>query len=385
MATLRKIKKKSGGYYWELDFYYKGERFRRSTRTDNIQIAKTIKKDIEAKIAKGIFNIGDTNFKKEVTFKDFIDQFLGHSKTYKALGTWKRDGLVLNQFYAFCKNESKTRFLSSVNRMLIDKYVGCRSKEVCPASVNVEIRHIKAALSIACQWGLIQSNPAKGIKPLPIPERAPRFFTMDQMQQILKTIDIQPLKQIVVFAVNTGARLSEIINVRWSDVNFQDKTVRISNKEDFHTKSKRERTIPINAETFELLFGMERKGEYVFSTLVGKKRDKHFVSRRFKEYLRKIDMDEGYSFHSLRHAFASHLVQKGVSLYIVKELLGHSSIKTTEIYAYLLPEKHHEIVGLLSFYRENNGEDGILQLTNNRPKLIQSDTNRYKQTQINTI
>ena len=158
-----------------------------------------------------------------------------------------------------------------------------------------------------------------------------------------------------MFAANTGVRISELINLEWSDVDFHNMTVRISNKEDFETKSKRERTLPLNETAYDVLSGIERKGDYIFCRLDGKKRDKHFVCRSFKKCLRKAGLGEGYSFHSLRHTFASQLVQKGISLYMVQKLMGHANIKTTEIYAYLAPETFHNIVGVLQL-DGNNGQ-----------------------------
>jgi site-specific recombinase XerD len=138
-------------------------------------------------------------------------------------------------------------------------------------------------------------------------------------------------------------------------------TVRISNKDDFETKSKKERTIALNETAYNVLAGMERKDEYIFSRLDGKKRDKHFICRSFKEALRKAELGDGYSFHSLRHTFASQLVQKGISLYMVQKLLGHANIKTTEIYAYLAPEKFHGVVGVLELggNKSQNKEESV--------------------------
>jgi site-specific recombinase XerD len=96
-----------------------------------------------------------------------------------------------------------------------------------------------------------------------------------------------------------------------------------------------------------VLAGMERKDEYIFSRLDGMKRDKHYVCRSFKKALRKAGLGDGYSFHSLRHTFASQLGQKGISLYVVQKMMGHANIKTTKIYAYLVPEKFHGVVGVL--------------------------------------
>jgi site-specific recombinase XerD len=91
------------------------------------------------------------------------------------------------------------------------------------------------------------------------------------------------------------------------------------------------------------------------------------VSKKFKKYIREVGLVEQFTFHSLRHTFASHLVQKGVSLYIVSKLLGHSDMKTTEIYAHLAPETFLDVVNILNFQKKPEIETrsaSILKLQN---------------------
>lgn len=105
--------------------------------------------------------------------------------------------------------------------------------------------------------------------------------------------------------------------------------------------------VPLNNTIFKTLVTMKREGEYVFCNGVGNKRDDGKLSKQFKIYLNQAGLDSSFRFHDLRHTFASHVVQKGVSLYIVSKLLGHSDIKTTEIYAHLAPQTFHDVVRLL--------------------------------------
>jgi len=95
---------------------------------------------------------------------------------------------------------------------------------------------------------------------------------------------------------------------------------------------------------------------YIFSKSDGKKFTGDYFSRRFKRVCRKAELDKSIHFHSLRHSFASNLVQKGVSLYTVKELLGHASISTTEIYSHLNMDSLREAVEKLdtSAVRQNS-------------------------------
>lgn len=352
MSTLRKRARKEGGFYWELDFYYQGRRFRKSTKTSDQKVAKDIQKEIEARIARGSFSIVEIQPKKKVFLKDFIKEFLEYSKSRKAFSTWVRDRIVFKGFYAFTGNRS----LDSIDKRLIDQFLQERVGRLKKTTVNIDLRHLKAAFSKALEWGYVQTNPVKGLKLFSVPQSAPKYLNELQFKRVLEAIQYPHLKEIVLFAANTGVRVSELINITWSDVDFQNMTVRICNKDDFQTKTKRERTIPLNETAYDVLSGLERKGEYVFCCKDGSKRDKHYICRAFKAAVRSSGIGENYSFHSLRHTFASHLVQKGISLYIVQKLLGHSNIKTTEIYANLAPEKRHDVVGVLYLRSEKKNE-----------------------------
>ena len=92
---------------------------------------------------------------------------------------------------------------------------------------------------------------------------------------------------------------------------------------------------------------VKKPNEFIFYRKPGVKLNSDFISKQFKKAIRKAELSEEIHFHSLRHSFASALVQRGVSLYAVKELLGHENIKTTQIYSHLQKENLMEAVNLL--------------------------------------
>ena len=343
MAKLWKRKKKNGDFVYMVDFYFHGKRIQKSTRTKDKKTAEMILKDIDARIAKGAFSIETVKPKKKVFLKQFKAEFLEYSKNRKAEKTYIRDELVFRTFLEAVGE----RALSSITTKVIEDYLIKRSKRLKASSVNIDLRHLKAAFTKAVDWGYVEKNPVKGIKPLVVPERAPNFFTEVELKDILEKLPDQFFRDMVLFSARTGVRIGELVNIAWDDIDFTTMTVHITNKEDFKTKSRKERVIPMNNTVYEILAGMERNSEYVFASHRGTKREMSFIRRTFRDALDKAKIPKGYSFHSLRHTFASHLVQKGVSIYVVSKLLGHASPKTTEVYAHLSPEKHHEVVELL--------------------------------------
>ncbi len=134
--------------------------------------------------------------------------------------------------------------------------------------------------------------------------------------------------------------------MRWCDINLTKKIIIVQSHENFTTKSKSSRSIPIHTsirkELKRLQLGTSSK-DYVFihkSTVY----TKDYLSARFKNLVRKCELNDNYHFHTLRHTFASWLVQKGVPIYTVSKLLGHADLSITQIYAHLKSEDFRNAV-----------------------------------------
>ncbi len=132
-------------------------------------------------------------------------------------------------------------------------------------------------------------------------------------------------------------RLNELTNLKWQSIDMECKIIIIQITKSFSTKSKKERIIPISCLIMEELLILKRNSysDYIFANQTGYKYNNDYVTHKFKKASRDAGLLETVHFHTLRHSFASNLVQKGVSLYVVKELLGHQNISTTQIYSHL--------------------------------------------------
>lgn len=161
------------------------------------------------------------------------------------------------------------------------------------------------------------------------------------------------LKEFCTTAFYTGMRLGEIVNLVWECVDFKRKIIIVKNINGFTTKNKKERIIPINSIIESLMLDrFSRKNNadnnnYIFYRVMGIKLNEDYVSKNFKVAVRDSGLNDNIHFHTLRHSFASRLIQKGVSLFVVKELLGHEDIKTTQIYSHLQTQNLEEAIGLL--------------------------------------
>ena len=194
----------------------------------------------------------------------------------------------------------------------------------------------------------LNSNPSNKIKRLKTPEKLPVFFSKNDFETLISFIESEDLKDLVIFAVNTGLRQAEIINLEFSQIDLINRVITLDNQTHI-TKSKKVRSIPLNETTFQILSKRIRKNgsSYVFS-LNGNKINQDYLIHRFKKYVIDAKLNPKFKFHSLRHTFASWLVQRGVSIYEVSKLLGHSDIKVTEIYSHLRAEDLRESVEKLN-------------------------------------
>jgi integrase len=174
------------------------------------------------------------------------------------------------------------------------------------------------------------------------------MFTHSEIDSIMDNISPVWLKNIVTLALNTGMRRNELINLHWADVNLSNKYLIVRNTESFTTKSKAERVIPLNQNSLDVLRNIPTRSDYVFLNGNSQRIYPNYLSQCFRDLLVKLNIRDDRSFHSLRHTFASWLVQKGVSIYEISKLLGHSDIRVTQIYAHLTPDNLRSAVELLN-------------------------------------
>jgi integrase len=238
--------------------------------------------------------------------------------------------------------------LSMIDQRHVDFFKSRRLSEIKSVTVNIELRTLRAAFFTALRWKLMDENPFKQVKLCQLDEIPPQFLTVGEFQSLLAIIDADWLRDLVVVAVLTGMRRGELLNLQWTCVDLNRRIIRIQSQGDFRTKLGKRRSIPINAQIvpiFERRLVL-RNGDFVFHD-DGYRLNERRVTAFFKRCVRRAGLNDDLHFHSLRHSFASWLVQGNVSLYQVQKLLGHSNIRVTEIYSHLLPETMHETVDRL--------------------------------------
>jgi integrase len=276
------------------------------------------------------------------TLQQFTDEFLSYAKSTFAHRTWLIYKGALSHFQGITGNP----LLQSITLQQLDQYKARRlNGKIAPVTVNIELRALKACMNTAVSWKLIETNPFAHMRQVGVQEAQPPYFSKTDFQRLLNAIGEQWLKDLVVFAAMTGMRRGEIVNLRWQDVELSRKLITVQSNPTFKTKQGKRRVVPMSELVFNLLNARAGRStcEYVFH-IGGKKINDDHASKKLKGYVDEAGLDGKLHFHSLRHSFATWLVQDGVSLYEVQKLLGHSNIAVTQVYSHLQPEGLHATV-----------------------------------------
>ena len=332
MAYLRK---KGKNYF--ITFYYRGRKYDKSCRTNQRPVADNIRKQIEAQIANKSFRIESVRQSSITSIGEFMEEYLAYSKINKAHKSERLDSLALNNL----KEEIGNVPMDSLTTQRLEQFKSALLKNYAPTSVNIILRHLKAAFNKAASWNYLEKNPLKEVRLVRIPEKESPFLTLEDIEKLRKVMESGLYRDAIETGLYTGMRVSEIRNLSWDDIDFVGMKIRVRNTESFTTKSKRERTVPLHPKLADLL-GLRARVDhspFVFVRIDMKQMDTGTANKKFKEYCDLAGLDSLFHFHTLRHTFASHLAMSGVSLYFIQKILGHRSIETTaRTYAHLQPD-----------------------------------------------
>lgn len=245
--------------------------------------------------------------------------------------------------------------IHSITLKHAEQFVSIKKNETSEWSARKYLICLASAFQKACDWKLIKENPFRHVKKPKLPETLPLYLNPKEFQTLFSVISDAEFREFCLVAILTGMRLGELLHLSWTNINFEEKCITVQSHGEFFTKNKRARKIPVNNELLFLLLNrksnLRSECDWVFHDSKGKPYKENLISKKFKFYVKLSGINPKIHFHSLRHSYASALVKEGISLYAVQKLLGHRSIKTTEIYCHLSPDQLHREVetGLRSF------------------------------------
>ncbi len=319
------------GQNWYIDYYVNGRRHREAIGP-NRKVAERVLAKRKVEIAEGRFL--DVKKLSDTTFDQIATLFLEYSRANKL--SYERD----ERSVALLREEFGGQLLESITPLDIEKYKIKRRKKVGPATVNKELACFKTMFSKAMVWGLAADNPVKKVSFYREPPGRVRYLTQEEINRLLDE-SADHLRPVLVVALYTGMRKSEILRLTWNDIDLDQRVIYVRN-----SKNGMAREIPISDELLSTLSSLPKSGGAVFRHADGSAVNS--IRTAFDNAVKRAQIEE-FSFHDLRHTFASHLVMHGVELVTVKELLGHKTIQMTLRYAHLSPSHKQDAVNVLKF------------------------------------
>ena len=215
-------------------------------------------------------------------------------------------------------------------------------KGINPRSVNRKISTLKTYFKFLIREGEIIENPMMKVVAPKSKKRLPIFIEEDQIASLLNEVQFeigfigQRNKLIIELFYVTGIRLSELINIKISDVDFNNQSIKVLGKRN------KERIIPLSSNVVNDLNNFienNQQNKYLFTNLDGKKLYTKLVYRLVNKYIGKISSVNKKSPHILRHTFATHMLNNGADINAIKELLGHANLSATQVYTHNTIEK----------------------------------------------
>jgi len=290
-----------------------------------------------------------------VLTRQFIQSFLGYLKFEKrySIHTFTSYETDLTDFFDYLNVHFGEVLLTDINHNFIRSWLAdLKNRGLTSRSINRKISSLKSFFKYHLRRGVIESTPMSYIISLKISKRLPVFvkeeetrklvLTLNQFTENWKTLNA---KMLITIFYSTGMRLSELITLNEKQIDFGKSQIKILGK------GNKERIIPVSKEVMEIIRDYQQLKKKEFEQpdnvlLVTEKGNKLYPKYAYllvNQFLGKASTLDKKSPHVLRHTFATHLMNNGADLNAVKELLGHSSLASTQVYTHNTIEKLKDV------------------------------------------
>ena len=280
----------------------------------------------------------------------YLDKFLDYlsfEKKYSThtLESYKND---IKGFLRFLKKNS-VKIDNELNYSFIRQWiVELSEKNIAPVTINRKTSSLKSYFNFLIRTGTISKSPLKVHRNLKTKSKIVEPFSEKEIEEIFQNFSnhgINKRDQLVIeLLYSTGIRRDELINLLVSDINFENKLIKVKGKRN------KERLVPILPTLQNSIekYLINNTSKYLFPSKDGGMISKSTVYRIINRYFRKVSTKVKLSPHVLRHTFATHLLNNGADINSIKEILGHSSLSSTQIYTKIQMPK------IISDYKKNH-------------------------------
>lgn len=277
--------------------------------------------------------------------KVYLEAFIDYLRVEKGLAfnsifAYNSD---LKKYAKYLKKKGLDDFKNIARKDIID-FLFFMRKKVAPVSIARILSTIKGFHKFLLREKITSQDPSELIETPKLEKKIPDFLTVDEINRILKAPNLKKVqgvreRAILELLYASGLRVSELVSLKNSDINLDVGFIKCKGK------GSKERVVPIgkSAEHFlkkyfdearNKLLG-KRMSPYVFLAQGGRVLSRQSVWKMINEMVNKSQIKKQVSPHTLRHSFATHLLEGGANLRSVQEMLGHASITTTQIYTHI--------------------------------------------------
>jgi len=323
---------KCGGKFskYRVSVSVKGQRVNRLV--DNLKLAKEVEASLKTDLLREEFKTtAQKKAEKAITLNEVWETYLPWAKENKK--SWR------NEEWSF-KRHIQPRFgekrLDSITPLDLEKMKAeLNNAAFAKATIKHQLVLLRRLYNLAVKWNLYQgANPLDKVSMPKLDNQKNEFMTQEESERLFKVLETWPCKDTVDFikvALFTGLRRGELMKLEWKDVDFNRGLVTLRSP-----KGGKTTILPLSQTALDVLHGRLNPTPFVFPGRDGLQR----VDFRgpWKRIRKAAQLPPDFRFHGLRHHFASTLVSNGVDLAIVKELLTHKDIATTQRYAHLRPD-----------------------------------------------
>ncbi|AHW61037.1 Site-specific recombinase XerD [Draconibacterium orientale] len=353
-VTLRQ-RKKNGKISLYLDFYHQGKRKfeylklyliekpkKKEDKTLNkktLQLAESIRAKRQLEIQNGYYGFNDAekiNSSFLLYFKALAEKrresegnYGNWLSSYKHLEKWPKSDVRFADI--------DTEWLENLKYYLVHEAKTKDKRNLSKNSCSSYFNKVRAALKQAVKDGIIIRNPAEDIGGIKEAETKREFLTLEELRTVVDTYcAVDVLKNAFIFSAFTGLRFSDIQKLTWSEIQHSEENgyyIRFKQK-----KTDGQETLPFSEDALRFTGEPKERDQLVFKDLTYSDAN----NSKLREWMIRAGIEKHITFHSARHTFATLQLTLGTDIYTVSKLLGHKSLKTTEVYAKIIDQKKKE-------------------------------------------
>jgi integrase len=314
---------------------------------ENLRLAKLIRDKKSVEYQAKLYDIDDLS-KRDASYIEYFKILL--EKRKNSLGNYGNWDSVLKHILKFVNNEDvkfsdiDVSWILDIKYYFENKATSKHGKELSQNSKHSYFSKIKASLKQAQKEKIINENPAEQIEGIRQGEPEREFLTEEEVQEIIRhNCEIPVIKSAFLFGCFTGLRHSDIMKLKWSEIQFSKENghyIRFQQK-----KTKGSETIPVNNDSIKLLGKRGNPEQKVFKDLTYSA----WHNQKLKDWIKSAGIIKDVTFHCSRHTYATLLLTKGVDIMTVSKMLGHKDLKTTQVYAKIINQKKREAADSFNF------------------------------------